>query len=80
MRGLAAQLNMSKPAVTRALDRLQDLDFVRRKRDPDDRRSVLVVRTVNGAVFLRDFGDMAAELSRTSGARRPETIAHSPIQ
>lgn len=61
VRGLAAQLNMSKPAVTRALDRLSKLDFLRRKVDEKDRRSVLVQRSVAGSVFLREFGDMASD-------------------
>ena len=55
VRGLAAALNLSKPAITRALDRLGDLDLARRKVDPADRRSVLVQRTLKGAAFLRDL-------------------------
>jgi DNA-binding MarR family transcriptional regulator len=54
VRGLAAELNVSKPAITRALDRLGELDLARRKVDPMDRRSVLVQRTLKGAAFLRD--------------------------
>lgn len=61
VRGLAQSLNVSKPAVTRALDTLGDLDLLKRKRDESDRRNVLVQRTVNGAVYLRDFGDLVAE-------------------
>ncbi len=57
VRGLAAALKISKPAVTRALDTLSGLGLLKRKRDEDDRRSVLVQRTVNGSVFLSDFGD-----------------------
>ena len=40
--GLAAELNVSKLAITRALDRLGEFDFARRKVDPLDRRSILV--------------------------------------
>ena len=47
VRGLAADLNVSKPAITRALDRLGELDLARRKVDPLDRRSILVQRTVD---------------------------------
>jgi DNA-binding MarR family transcriptional regulator len=54
VRGLAAELSVSKPAITRALDRLGELDLARRKVDPMDRRSVLVQRTLKGAAFLRD--------------------------
>ncbi|MFQ5468206.1 MAG: MarR family transcriptional regulator [Kiloniellaceae bacterium] len=63
VRGLAAQLNLSKPAVSRALDRLGRLDFVRRKRDQADKRNVLVQRTIKGAVFLREFGDLVEEVA-----------------
>ena len=48
VRGLAAKLGVSKPAITRALDRLSEFDLVRRKTDPLDRRSVLVQRTATG--------------------------------
>ncbi len=61
VRALARELAMSKPAVSRALDALGRLDFVRRKRDDADRRGVLVQRTVKGAVFLRDFADLAGQ-------------------
>src|SRR5271156_3212215 len=55
VRGLAAKLNVSKPAITRALDRLSEFDLVRRKTDPLDRRSVLVQRTATGMAFLREL-------------------------
>jgi DNA-binding MarR family transcriptional regulator len=61
VRGLAAALNVSKPAITRALDRLGELDLARRKTDPADRRSVLVQRTVKGAAFLREIRTVMAE-------------------
>src|SRR5450432_1864586 len=55
VRGLAAKLNVSKPAITRALDRLAEFDLVRRKTDPADRRSVLVQRTATGMAFQREL-------------------------
>ena len=61
VRGLAADLNVSKPAITRALDRLSELDLARRKVDPADRRSVLVQRTLKGAAFLRDLRSIMTE-------------------
>lgn len=63
VRGLAADLNVSKPAITRALDRLGELDLARRKVDPMDRRSVLVQRTLKGAAFLRDMRSIMADAS-----------------
>ena len=55
VRGLAAALDVSKPAITRALDRLAEFDLIRRKTDPADRRSVLVQRTPKGTSFIRDL-------------------------
>jgi len=63
VRGLAADLNVSKPAVTRALDRLGELDLARRKVDPMDRRSVLVQRTSKGSAFLRELRSIMTEAS-----------------
>jgi DNA-binding MarR family transcriptional regulator len=65
VRGLAALLRISKPAVTRALDRLGMLGLARRRRDEQDRRSVLVQRTVKGSVFLSDFAETVAAASRS---------------
>ena len=58
VRGLADALKVSKPAITRALDRLSDLELIRRKPDEQDRRSVLIQRTVKGSVFLREFAEL----------------------
>ncbi|HUN39688.1 MAG TPA: MarR family transcriptional regulator [Acetobacteraceae bacterium] len=72
VRGLAAELNVSKPAITRALDRLGELDLARRKVDPLDRRSVLVQRTMKGAAFLRDLRTIMSEAaSGGNGSRKP---------
>lgn len=64
VRGLAATLKISKPAVTRAIDRLSDMELVRRKTDDTDRRSVLVQRTVKGSVFLREYGELITAAAR----------------
>lgn len=58
VRGLAQALRISKPAVSRALDRLGELGYVRRQRDDMDRRNVLVQRTDEGSVFLNEFSGM----------------------
>jgi DNA-binding MarR family transcriptional regulator len=67
VRGLSALLNISKPAVTRALDRLGMLGLARRRRDDDDRRSVLVQRTVKGSVFLSEFADIVTHAGKETG-------------
>lgn len=64
VRGLAATLGVSKPAITRALDTLGGLDLLKRMRDDADRRNVLVQRTVKGSAFMRDFADIIVRSSR----------------
>ncbi len=55
VRELATDLNVSKPTISRALDRLSELKLIRRKVDPTDRRSVLTQHTIKGQAFLRDL-------------------------
>lgn len=76
VRGLAATLNVSKPAITRALDRLGRLGYIKRKRDQTDRRNVLVQRTVKGSVFLTEFGQLVIEAGRQADDAPPalETV------
>ncbi|MEC4594592.1 MULTISPECIES: MarR family transcriptional regulator [Nitrospirillum] len=75
VRGLAATLNVSKPAITRALDRLGRLGFTKRKRDAEDRRNVLVQRTVKGSVFLHEFGQMVIDAGAVQGALDGSRVA-----
>ena len=56
VRGLARALNVSKPVVTRALNRLGALGYLRRQRDDADKRNIFVARTPKGADFLAEFG------------------------
>ena len=63
VRALAAKLQVTKPVITRALDTMGRLGLVTRKRDPSDRRNVLVQRTVNGALFLERLGDLVVSKS-----------------
>lgn len=81
VRGLAADLNVSKPAITRALDRLGELDLARRKIDPMDRRSVLVQRTLKGQAFLRDLRSIMTEagtIAKKTGAAAAVVVDHAP--
>lgn len=65
VRGLADGLQVKKPAITRALDRLGELGLAKRKIDNSDRRNILVQRTVKGSVYLRDLADTIAEAARS---------------
>lgn len=61
VRGLARMLNVSKPVVTRALNRLSALGYLRRERDDRDKRNIYVTRTTEGANFLEEFGQFIAD-------------------
>lgn len=65
VRGLALKLGVTKPVITRALDAMGDIDLVSRRRDPSDRRNVIIQRTVRGALFLEEFGDLVVERATT---------------
>lgn len=55
VRGLAIHLRISKPAVTRALNRLEEEGLAKRRPDPTDRRSVLLAILPAGRAFLDDI-------------------------
>lgn len=52
VRGLSARFGVPKPSITRALDKLEALNFALRVSDPRDKRSVLVKRTSTGFHYL----------------------------
>ena len=70
VRGLANLLKVSKPAITRAVNRLTGLDMVRRKPDPDDKRSVLIQRTVRGSAFLGEFSNLIVTAANENSSSR----------
>ena len=55
VRGLAHVLGVSKPVITRALNTLGALGYLRRVRDEADRRNVFVAKTPTGQDFLDSF-------------------------
>ena len=55
VRGLAHILSVSKPVITRALNTLGALGYLRRVRDENDRRNVFVAKTSTGQDFLEGF-------------------------
>lgn len=67
IRGLASLLNISRPAVTRALDRLESFSYVRRKTDTRDMRSKLVTKTPKGASFLREIDRIVTAFAAADG-------------
>lgn len=69
VRGLAEELNVSKPVITRALNKLSALGYLRRERDVADRRNIFIARTPKGAEFLDAFYHFIAG---AAGDDRPE--------
>lgn len=78
VRGLAAALNISKPAISRSLDRLCELGLAGREDDPRDRRSVLVVPSESGRNYVVSLRQMLAEASRPQPPRRT-TRRNQPV-
>jgi DNA-binding MarR family transcriptional regulator len=78
VRGLAERLGVSKPVITRALNTLGALGYLRRVRDESDRRNVFVAKTGTGQDFLEGFernleqygGRQGAGGSRSSAGER----------
>jgi len=64
VRGLAEALNVSKPVITRALNKLSALGYLRRERDSADRRNIFITRTPKGAEFLDAFHHFIAGTAR----------------
>lgn len=61
VRGMAARLRVSKPVVTRILNTLSALGYVRRQKDANDLRNIFVERTDDGRGFLEAFAALVAK-------------------
>lgn len=64
VRGIAARLKVSKPVVTRILNALSALGYLRRQKDMNDLRNIFVVRTPEGLAFVEAFAGL---ISRPEG-------------
>lgn len=76
VRGLAETLHVSKPVITRALNKLSALGYLRRERDADDRRNIFITRTPKGAEFLDAFHHFIAGAGRDD--RQKSSAAEQP--
>jgi len=68
IRSLSEGLNVSKPAICRAVDTLSMMDLIKRKKDDDDRRNVFIQRTISGSVFLSDMADIILRETESKAA------------
>ena len=85
---LARETGLTTASITGVVDRLEEAGFVRRERDPQDRRRVVVrlvleraVRDV-ASVFLpmvRDWNEMAAQYSERMQTRKETALASSSM-
>jgi DNA-binding MarR family transcriptional regulator len=77
VRDLATQLAVAQPAITRAIDRLEQLALAKRSPSPSDLRSIIVDRTAAGHAFLaelrRVMATTAADLEQ-----QPEPLCLAP--
>lgn len=55
VRDLSASMSVDKPAITRAADRCAEWEFVTRKKDGEDRRSIFICLTPKGRKFIDAF-------------------------
>ena len=55
VRDISNEVRLTKPAVSRAADWLDAIGFAKRIKDPNDRRSVLVVLLPKGKRFLEQL-------------------------
>ncbi len=75
---VAARLNMHPTTLRRIVRRLEQRRFVRRLKDPGDRRRSLLVLTARGMrVDHERRGTVEAAVRRTLGRLEPETIHDS---
>lgn len=67
VRGLAAKLKVTKPVITRALDTMGQRDLLKRRRDDEDRRNVMIERTENGAALADKIGALISARAKGYG-------------
>lgn len=73
---LAAHLKVSKPAITRAVDRLEELQLLTRADMPQDRRMVLVAHTDMGTAFLDKLRQLMEGIEQDApGASGPGALS-----
>jgi DNA-binding MarR family transcriptional regulator len=81
VRAIAARLRVSKPVVTRALNSLGALGYVRRQKDESDLRNVFIERTPQGRAFLEAFAALIEGVETESGngaeGQRSEVAIHA---
>ncbi len=76
VRGLAARLRVSKPVVTRALNTLGSLGYLRRQKDDADLRNIFIEQTPQGLAFLEEFAELIERTEGPGDQRERKRTAH----
>ena len=76
VRGLAARLRVSKPVVTRALNTLGALGYLRRQKDDADLRNIFIEQTPTGLAFLEEFAELIERTEGNDSKRNGHRTAH----
>jgi DNA-binding MarR family transcriptional regulator len=84
VRSLAYTFDISKPSVCRALDTLSHYGLLKRRKDANDGRSILVQKTLKGIAFLNQFSDILEQyyVGKPSqvDVKTAHITLHSPVK
>jgi DNA-binding MarR family transcriptional regulator len=64
VKSLSDGLKISKPAICRAIDVLENERLVKRTRNRHDNRNVIIQRTAKGAAYLNELADIILSTSK----------------
>lgn len=64
IKSLSEELGISKPAICRAVDVLEDAKLVKRTPDKQDGRNIFLARTAKGSTFLNEFAGIILNVSK----------------
>jgi DNA-binding MarR family transcriptional regulator len=73
---LATRLNVSKPVVSKALNRLRKFSLIRRQHNPWNRRIILIHRTPEGVCLLQKIGEIMEEAFVKASRVEPLSPGH----
>jgi DNA-binding MarR family transcriptional regulator len=62
MRGLVQEMEMPRLVVLRALEKLAELDLIRRESDPRDSRNQFLLHTSSGKALLAELHHLAGQI------------------
>jgi DNA-binding MarR family transcriptional regulator len=64
IKNLSKSLSISKAAICRAVDVLENAKLLRRASDRNDKRNILLLPTAKGSTFLQEFASLILSVSK----------------